>query len=81
MAQDVSLQQKVLQKTLQEVSQDADHGDANPCVICLDQVEEVAIALPCRHASFDFICLVSWLGERPACPLCKSGSSFCGSSF
>lgn len=66
------MQQTVLRKTLEEASHgDADHGAANPCVICLEQIEEeVGLALPCKHASFDFICLVSWLGERSSCPLC-----------
>lgn len=40
------------------------------CVICLDTVSERAITAPCRHHSFDFMCLVSWLQERPTCPLC-----------
>ena len=40
------------------------------CVVCLDQVSERAVASPCRHHSFDFLCLVSWLQERSACPLC-----------
>lgn len=42
----------------------------DPCVVCLDQVSERAVASPCRHHSFDFLCLVSWLQERSACPLC-----------
>ena len=70
MAQDVDLRQTVLQQTLEEVSHHTDNEAANPCVICLEQIDEAAIALPCKHASFDFICLVSWLGERPSCPLC-----------
>ena len=45
------------------------------CVICLDTVSERAIAAPCRHHSFDFLCLVSWLQERPTCPLCLCTSS------
>ena len=40
------------------------------CVICLEQVSERAIALPCRHENFDFLCLLSWLQERSSCPLC-----------
>ncbi len=42
----------------------------DPCVICLDTVSERAITSPCRHHSFDFLCLVSWLQERSKCPLC-----------
>lgn len=47
-------------------------GHSNPCVICLDSISERAIASPCRHHSFDFLCLVSWLQESPTCPLCKA---------
>ena len=47
-------------------------GQANRCVICLDIVSERAVASPCRHSSFDFLCLVSWLQESPTCPLCKA---------
>ena len=42
------------------------------CVICLSTISEQAIATPCRHSSFDFLCLVSWLQERSACPLCNA---------
>lgn len=41
------------------------------CVICLDSISERAIAVPCNHADFDFICLVSWLQDHPQCPLCR----------
>ena len=41
------------------------------CVICLQHVTERAIAVPCNHYTFDFVCLVSWLQERSTCPLCK----------
>ncbi|KAF1920545.1 hypothetical protein BDU57DRAFT_487391 [Ampelomyces quisqualis] len=43
----------------------------DPCVICLSAVTERAIASPCNHYTFDFVCLVSWLHERSTCPLCK----------
>ncbi|KAK2739412.1 hypothetical protein FQN55_009485 [Onygenales sp. PD_40] len=75
MAHDVDLQQEILQKTLDEVSHTQDSNNEaplNPCVICLDQITEAAIALPCKHASFDFLCLISWLQQRPACPLCQA---------
>lgn len=42
------------------------------CVICLDTVSERATLSPCRHESFDFLCLLSWLQERSSCPLCKA---------
>lgn len=47
-------------------------GNSSPCVICLDFVSERAVASPCHHQSFDFLCLVSWLQESPTCPLCKA---------
>ncbi|PLN80499.1 RING finger domain protein [Aspergillus taichungensis] len=73
MSEDVDLQQQILQRTLREVAQEEeDHEAANPCVICLEPVSEVAIAVPCKHANFDFLCLVSWLEQRRNCPLCKS---------
>lgn len=41
------------------------------CVICLSAITERAITVPCNHYSFDFVCLVSWLQGRSACPLCE----------
>ncbi|KAL4897768.1 hypothetical protein BDV59DRAFT_49547 [Aspergillus ambiguus] len=73
MSDDVDLQQEILQRTLQEVAHDQPNDEvANPCVICLEPVSETAIAVPCRHANFDFLCLLSWLEQRRSCPLCKS---------
>lgn len=43
-----------------------------PCVICLEPISERAITAPCNHATFDFLCLVSWLQEHSQCPLCKT---------
>ncbi|KFY30862.1 hypothetical protein V494_08044, partial [Pseudogymnoascus sp. VKM F-4513 (FW-928)] len=40
--------------------------------ICLDRITEKAEAAPCRHSSFDFICLASWLEQRSSCPLCNA---------
>ncbi|KAJ5115048.1 hypothetical protein NUU61_000807 [Penicillium alfredii] len=68
---DVDLRQEILQRTLQEVVHE-EESMANPCVICLDTVTEPCVAVPCRHANFDFLCLVSWLEQQPNCPLCKS---------
>ena len=64
---------KVLRGTAEPVgdvklSQHNKTGDC--CVICLEQVSERAIALPCRHENFHFLCLLSWLQERSSCPLC-----------
>ncbi|CAD0106980.1 unnamed protein product [Aureobasidium uvarum] len=42
------------------------------CVICLDAVTERAVAVPCNHLNFDFLCLLSWSQEHPSCPLCKA---------
>ncbi|KAI6851218.1 hypothetical protein KC332_g1937 [Hortaea werneckii] len=42
------------------------------CIICLEIISERAVAVPCNHLSFDFLCLVSWLQEKAACPLCKA---------
>ncbi|RYO42992.1 hypothetical protein AA0111_g304 [Alternaria arborescens] len=48
-------------------------GDSeDTCVICLSPVTERAIASPCNHYTFDFVCLVSWLQQRSTCPLCKA---------
>ncbi|KXT15492.1 hypothetical protein AC579_3399 [Pseudocercospora musae] len=41
------------------------------CTICLEVITERAVATPCNHLSFDFLCLVSWLQEQSTCPLCK----------
>ncbi|KAF2444030.1 hypothetical protein P171DRAFT_361283 [Karstenula rhodostoma CBS 690.94] len=46
--------------------------DEDSCVICLSVVTERAVAVPCNHCTFDFICLVSWLQQRTTCPLCKA---------
>lgn len=74
MSDDVDLQQAILRRTLQEVGAHheppCDAEVANPCVICLEPVSEPAIAVPCRHANFDFLCLLSWLEQRRTCPLC-----------
>ncbi len=40
------------------------------CVICLSPVTLRAVAVPCNHLTFDFICLLSWLQEQSTCPLC-----------
>lgn len=42
------------------------------CVICLEPVTERAVAVPCNHLTFDFLCLCSWSQEQPSCPLCKT---------
>lgn len=42
------------------------------CVICLDTISEPCTTHPCAHGHFDFLCLLSWLEQRPSCPLCQS---------
>jgi Ring finger domain len=47
-------------------------GVEDCCVICLDRISEQAESTPCGHKSFDYVCLLSWLEQRPACPLCNA---------
>ncbi|KAI2786511.1 hypothetical protein POX_g08897 [Penicillium oxalicum] len=68
------LQRQILQKTLKEVADD-DVEDADPCVICLDAITEPCVGIPCHHANFDYLCLLSWLEQQPNCPLCKASLS------
>lgn len=49
-----------------------DQGRKDTCSICLEHITERAIAYPCNHVTFDFICLASWLQEQDTCPLCKA---------
>ena len=69
----ISIRHKVLDSTLEEIKATAEdtgnHTDC--CVICLDIVSDRAVASPCRHHNFDFLCLLSWLQERSKCPLCS----------
>ena len=67
-ADGVDAEQQVLRNALDQIKKGDDTLD--PCVICLEAVSERAIAVPCKHNNFDFLCLVSWLQERPTCPLC-----------
>ncbi|KAL2157024.1 hypothetical protein VTH06DRAFT_8314 [Thermothelomyces fergusii] len=71
------IQARVLNATLAEIKT-ARQSSADPdesrdcCVICLDAISDPCAAVPCGHAHFDFLCLVSWLREHPKCPLCKA---------
>ena len=77
MEADNIVQQQVLRCTLEEAQPSEFVRDQiNPCVICLESVSAEAIALPCQHDSFDFLCLVSWLDKRSNCPLCASTAIF-----
>ncbi|KAI0531565.1 hypothetical protein GGR58DRAFT_229478 [Xylaria digitata] len=69
------LRQQILQTTLQQISSQEASGATECCVICLANLAEPCEALPCRHNNFDYLCLVTWLERRPACPLCKSNIS------
>ncbi|KAK5173002.1 uncharacterized protein LTR77_003124 [Saxophila tyrrhenica] len=55
-----------------EQQQQQQHGTRETCSICLEAITERAVAVPCNHLTFDFICLVSWLQERSHCPLCNA---------
>lgn len=70
--------QAVLNSTLTEVKATSQSSGKviDACVICLDSISERAAASPCRHDSFDFLCLLSWLQERATCPLCKTISPY-----
>nr|POE64824.1 putative ring finger protein c16g5.03 [Quercus suber] len=47
-------------------------GSSEACTICLQPITERAVASPCNHLAFDFICLASWLQDHDTCPLCKA---------
>jgi hypothetical protein len=71
------IQAQVLKTTLAEIESSrqnpADPAESHDCcVVCLDSISDPCAALPCGHAHFDFLCLVSWLQEHPNCPLCKA---------
>jgi len=72
--EDLDARSKILQTTLAEISSQRENTDAeeNCCVICLERISEQAAAQPCKHNSFDFLCLISWLQEQSSCPLCKA---------
>ncbi|KAG9244892.1 RING finger domain protein [Calycina marina] len=70
---DLEVRSKILQTTLEEIASCGGTDEEETCcVICLEHVSEKAIAQPCQHESFDFLCLIIWLEERACCPLCKS---------
>jgi hypothetical protein len=72
--EDLDARSKILQTTLAEISsrQEPTNAEESCCVICLERISEQAAAQPCKHDSFDFLCLISWLEEQPSCPLCKA---------
>lgn len=67
---DSEARSKILQTTLAGIQQN--DGDEEVCVICIEGISDKAVAQPCKHSNFDFVCLLSWLQERSTCPLCKA---------
>lgn len=66
------IHRRVLQNTLQEVAaREQSDNAAKCCVICLDTVSDACELLPCGHDSFDYLCILNWLYDKPLCPLCK----------
>jgi len=75
MEENLEIRQKIVQSTSKEAGKRVPNNDdatADTCVICLEPISERAITSGCRHQNFDFLCLVSWLQERPTCPLCNA---------
>nr|CDP30071.1 Putative protein of unknown function [Podospora anserina S mat+] len=70
-ANPADIKSQVLQLTLTSIQ--SSDSDENPCVICLETITSPSTALPCGHSNYDFLCLASWLQQRPFCPLCKTG--------
>ncbi|RMY72965.1 hypothetical protein D0863_04176 [Hortaea werneckii] len=58
--------------TTAAAAKDGQRPHEEHCIICLEVISERAVAVPCNHLTFDFLCLVSWLQEKAACPLCKA---------
>ncbi|PSR84376.1 hypothetical protein BD289DRAFT_368703 [Coniella lustricola] len=67
------VQQEVLHEIFNGVRTNNDSDNAgNCCVICLSEITEPCVAVPCSHRNFDFICLATWLQSSSCCPLCKT---------
>ncbi|KAG0647281.1 putative RING finger [Hyphodiscus hymeniophilus] len=73
---DLDTRSRVLQTTLAQISSFRQYNDGAEdeecCVICMEAVSDKAVAQPCKHDNFDFLCLVSWFQERSTCPLCQA---------
>ncbi|KAL6898967.1 hypothetical protein GGI43DRAFT_407506 [Trichoderma evansii] len=66
------IHRKILENTLQEVAAREQSDNATKCcVICLDTVSDACELFPCGHDSFDYVCILNWLYDKPLCPLCK----------
>ncbi|KAL2752122.1 hypothetical protein ACRALDRAFT_1066192, partial [Sodiomyces alcalophilus JCM 7366] len=61
----------VLKTTLKGISSQPIASD-DCCVICLSDLSEPSEAQPCGHRHFDYLCLITWLQQQAACPLCKT---------
>lgn len=69
----LNIQKQVLNETLNGISsQNSSDTAALCCVICLSEITEPCTAKPCTHHNFDFLCLTTWLEQKPNCPLCKA---------
>lgn len=63
---------QVVTNTLQQIKSPAASIDTICCVIYLGELIEQCEAQPCQHNNFDYICLITWLGQQATCPLCKT---------
>ena len=45
--------------------------EAIQCIICMEALDERALALPCAHTFHDS-CIEKWLKKKNECPICKS---------
>lgn len=54
------------------VTRPLERTEPDTCSICLESISERAVAAPCNHLTFDFLCLVQWLQQHASCPLCKA---------
>ncbi|PWN47048.1 hypothetical protein IE53DRAFT_321916, partial [Violaceomyces palustris] len=48
-----------------------DEDEPPSCLICLGEVEDMAILPHCKHACFCFECIVKWATLKRRCPLCN----------
>lgn len=55
-------------------------GSESTCTICLNQVEDLAVLLPCFH-EFDRKCIKTWFKGSRHCPVCRATISKFRSKF
>lgn len=46
-------------------------GSESTCTICLNQIKDLTVLLPCLH-EFDNKCIGNWFKERRNCPICRA---------